>query len=308
MRKIYWFLWICCMTAVCMACSDNDDDSEVEIPGENNSTVGGIPGGDDIWQDTVRRVRRIGNIYGVGTSFDVINFDYTAKVVKGYGWGGSGTHWKILFYLTKDTSFVDIYAGYNCGTSCLMLEEGKIMEGICNNRNYSPDDYYNDYYNNYDSCYCTYADGYLKQMVNRSFYSSRIEKEMRYDFTFNLGNLSEKRCFEHDRYERQVEERWGYSYSQNVRNDANVDFFVFLEKYLFERIDEDSVEDIWCLGLFGFFGERSKSLPTNIVYNSENEDTREWVIAYEVDEEGYPIRIKIKEKDSEEERVLGIYY
>lgn len=60
--------------------------------------------------------------------------------------------------------------------------------------------------------------------------------------------------------------------------------------------------------MFGFFGERSKSLPTHIVYNSEDKETREWSISYEVDEEGYPVRIKIEEKNSGEVKVLGIYY
>ena len=278
-----------------MACLDDDDE-----------VGGGVTGGNG---EGVRKIRRISEMTKNGLPDDLINFEYAEKEVKGIGYeyGEEST----LFKLTFGVSEVEVWTLYDKGSSLLMLDHGKIMKGKCNVGEADVVRF------DYDSCYCTYENDYLKQMLVRNYYQTPYGDDGNpalYVTDYNYEFTYEKDCLTKEEYREEGEggraDVWQFSYTGNVRNDANVDLIMFLKFWLGNVYKDMSAgEDILYLRMFGYFGSQSKSLPTGIIYSSSyHGGTSEWAISYVVDEEGYPTEIKLKEKESGEECDLYLYY
>lgn len=274
------------MAAMFMACSDEED------PGTGGN------GGNQPTE--VRKIRRIAEVYNDNPT-DLICFEYADNTVKGvsYDYNYAGT----LFKLTMENTKVEVMCQGTKSTSTLTLDQGRIKSGKCSTR--EADEIRFDY----DSCYCTYENEYLKQMLIRNYYQtpygSNNQPELyitdeQHDFVFTDGCLSEEKYTSKDRQENITR----YTYSGNIRNDANADLLIFLMEYLTKGAKDIFYgDDILCLRLFGYLGHPSKSLPSGIK-SSEHI----WNLSYITDEDGYPTEIKIKEKDTNEESILKIYY
>lgn len=279
MKKFYWLLCVCCLATMFMACSDDDEESG----GGNNQ--------EEIWPENVRKIRRIAEIDGYGFLYERISFEYIGNVVKAVGYNNDRT----FIVLTFGVSDVEIYSRY--WISKINLEDGKIMNGRCN------------IYNGPDSCFCIYENDYLKQMIVKKFSHYSLEGEIidyQYDFTYTNDCLKEVKCVEKEGGKEVSQEFWKYTYTSTVKNNSNIDLLVFLTAW--ERSHDDSFDDEIWLRMFGLFGNHSKSLPTNINYSSSNGDTIDKDIAYVLDDEGYPVEIKIKDQKSGEEYELQIFY
>ena len=276
------------MAAVISACTNDDNEPGIEISG-NDGTNNKLPNGDDIWPENVRRVRRVERIDESGLPEDRLFLLYHGNVITNEA--------DAEFYcLELEDSVVEIQTGD--GTSRTELKDGKIMKAMGNIRA-------RDY--TYDSCYCTYGDGYLKQMTILEFAKWSDDKDkILYDFTFNSENLYSIKIVSDEETE---ELKYSYAENATIRNDASIDWNVLMTSL---RDNHQERGDFNGLGLFGFFGKRTKSLPNKVVYakNSTYEQIEEeWSISYKVDAEGYPVQIKCEEKDGEKKvRTVGIYY
>lgn len=296
MKKFYYLLCFCCASAMLLACTDDDD------CGKDDPSAGGNEGNKPA---DVRKIKRIAEVYQNLPS-DLIDFEYADNTVKGVSYDNiyGGT----LFRLTVENGNVEVMSQGNKALSTLPLEQGKIVSGKCGIR--EADEIRFDY----DSCYCSYENEYLKQMLVRNYYQtpygSNNQPELYvtdklYDFAFSDGYLMEEICSEDEE-----KESTKYSYTDEVRNDANIDLLIFIMEYLQGDLKEMFAEDdILCLRLCGLLGQPTKALPSEIVYsNSRYHSGATWNLSYTTDEEGYPTEIKIKEKDSGEETSLKIYY
>lgn len=283
MKKFYWLLCVCCLTTMFMACSDDDE----ELGGGNNQ--------EGIWPENVRKIRRIAEIDEDGFLRDLINFEYAGNVVKNVNYNWSDI--KLFAILTFGVSDVEIYS--RDWISKINLEEGKIMQGRCN------------IYAGFDSCYCSYENDYLKQMIVKKFRDYSLGGEIidyQYDFTYMNDCLAEEKCVEKEEGKEVSQEFWKYTYTETVKNNANIDLLVFLTAWDGPNYDFYYFDDEIWFRMFGLFGNHSKRLPTSINYSSSKGDTKDWGIAYVLDDEGYPVKIKIKDKKSGEEYGLQIFY
>lgn len=279
MKKFYWLLCVCCLTTMFMACSDDDE----ELGGRNNQ--------EGIWPENVRKIRRIAEIDEYGFPRELYSFEYIGNVVK-------AVDYKYTFaVLTFGVSNVEIYS--RGGISTINLEDGKIIYGRYNQ------------YDDSDSCFCTYEKDYLKKMLvkNHYLYHSDLVWKMidyQYDFIYVNDCLAEEKCMEKEGDKETSQEIW-YTYTQTVRNDANIDLLVFLTAWKGNDKSYADDDEFW-LRLFGQFGKHSKSLPASISYSYSIGETIDKDIAYVLDDEGYPVEINIKDKKSGEEYRLQIFY
>lgn len=283
MKKFYWLLCVCCLTTMFMACSDDDE----ELGGGNNQ--------EGIWPENVRKIRRIAEIDEDGFPRELCSFEYIGKVVKAVNYYNDRTY----TVLTIGDSQVE-----TCSTgriSTINLEDGKIMNGRYN-LSYGA-----------DSCFCIYEKEYLKQMIVKNYYYYSTEKEWkitdyRYDFIYTNDCLTEEKCVEKEGDKETSQEIWKYAFTHVVRNDANIDLLLFLTAWDGPNYDVYYFDDEIWLRLFGQYGKHSKSLPASISYSSSDNQSFDKDIAYVLDDEGYPVKIKIKDKKSGEEYGFQIFY
>lgn len=294
MKKFYYLMCFCCAAAMLLACTDDDES------GKDGPDAGGNEGNKT---EEVRKIRRIAEVHQNLPS-DLINFEYADNMVKGMSYVPyyEGT----LFRLIMGNGNVEVMGQGNEALSTLSLEQGKIVSGRCNIGDVDKIRF------DYDSCYCTYENEYLKQMLVRNYYQtpygSNGQPELyvtdkQYDFVFNDGCLMEEICSSGDGGKESMK----YSYTARVRNDANIDLLIFLMEYLQES---KGGKDILYLRLCGLFGHPTKALPSEIISSGKTWDPsgKTWNLSYTTDEEGYATEIRIKEKDSGEETFLKIYY
>lgn len=281
MKKFYWLLCVCCLTTMFMACSDDDE----ELGGGNNQ--------EGIWPENVRKIRRIAEIDEDGFPRELYSFEYIGNVVKAVDYNNDCT----FAVLTFGDSKIEICS--NGRISTINLEDGKIMYGRYN------------IYNGPDSCFCIYENEYLKQMIVKNYFHyysgyGRKITDYRYDFIYTNDCLTEEKCVEKKENKETSQEIW-YTYTQTVRNDANIDLLVFLTAWKGNDKSYAGDDEFW-LRLFGQFGKHSKSLPASISYSYSIGETIDKDIAYVLDDEGYPVEINITDKKSGEEYGLQIFY